>query len=218
MDFMPQQIFCGEVERQCKFALMAYEGLQQALTNYKQPRPKSPAPNSTDAEQVRATMTKHDQWVEALAEHKRRQAAAADRFWFSVQAFLVAAGNISKLLWPPGKTILPERGPELRASLEVEEDSPLKPRTFRNHFEHFDDRLEQWAVISRPRGRVFIDANIGHISTIPGAELGDYLRNFDSTNSTVTFQGDSYHLPPIVEAIEQLRDKATVRLQQRASA
>jgi hypothetical protein len=109
-----------------------------------------------------------------------------------------------------------ERGPELRARLEVEEGSPLKPRTFRNHFEHFDSRLEQWAVSSEHR--VFIDVNVGPMGVINGAEPGDYLRNFDPTNFAVTFRGDSYHLLPIVEAIEQLWHKATVQLRQRASA
>ena len=65
------------------------------------------------------------------------QTGAMDRIWCSVQAFLVAAGNISKLLWPP-KPLLPERGAELRANLSVGDDSPLEPRTFRNHFEYFD--------------------------------------------------------------------------------
>lgn len=52
-----------------------------------------------------------------------------DRIWFSVQGFLVATGNISKLLWP-SEALLPERGVELRPSLSVEDDSPLEPRKF----------------------------------------------------------------------------------------
>jgi hypothetical protein len=98
----------------------------------------------------------------------------------------------------------------------VEEDSPLAPRTFRNHFEHFDIRLEQWAVSSEHRG--FVDANIGHPVMISGFDPGDCLRNFDPDTFTITFRGDSYHLPPIIQAIEELWHKATVQLQQRASA
>jgi hypothetical protein len=216
VDFMPQQIFHREVERQCKFALIAYEDLKQALAVSQQRPPAPPAVNYADAAQVQASMVTHDHWLTAREEYKRRQTAANDRLWFSVQAFLVAAGNISKLLWPPDKPLLPERGPELRANLEVEENSPLKPRTFRNHFEHFDKRLEQWAVSSKHR--VFIDSNIGLGGKISGAEPGDYLRNFEPRNFAVTFRGDSYHLQPIAEAIEQLWHRATVRLQQRASA
>jgi hypothetical protein len=56
MDFMPQQIFIREIERQCTFALMAYEDLQQARSDYNHPSPKPPAPDSTDAAHVQATM------------------------------------------------------------------------------------------------------------------------------------------------------------------
>ena len=52
---------------------------------------------------------------------------------------------------------------------------------------------------------------------IPGIEPGDYLRHFDPRNFAITFRGDSYYLPPIVEALERLWHKATVQLQQRAS-
>jgi hypothetical protein len=156
-----------------------------------------------------------------MDEYKRMKATASERFWYSVQAFLVAAGNISKLLWPSyrrGEERIPERGPELRATLAMEENSPLAPRTFRNHFEHFDVRLEEWAVSSQHR--IFVDANIARTAVIDSfsSEPGDYLRNFDPTTFTVTFRGDSYHLLPIVEAIKQLRHKTRVQLQQRVSA
>lgn len=115
MEAMVLRIFQREVERQCKFAIIAVEDLSQAL-----------------------------------------QIGDMDRIWYSIQAILVAAGNVSKLLWPP-KPLLPERGAELRASLSVDDDSPLEPRTFRNHFEHFDERLEQWATSSERRN--FADSN-----------------------------------------------------------
>jgi hypothetical protein len=223
VDFMLQQIFHSEVEHQCKFALMAYEDLKQALAVIQQPPPALPAPptrpavNFTGPAQLDAFC---DQWNKAMAERRRisskyleAQTAAEHRLWFSVQAFLVAAGNVSKLLWPaPYDTRrLPERGPEFRASLEVEEDSPLESRTLRNRFEHFGARLEKWAVSSQHR--IFIDSNIGPAGGISGGEPGDYLRNFDPGNFAVTFHGDTYPLPTIADALEQLWHKATVRLQ-----
>jgi hypothetical protein len=53
MDFMPKQIFHREIERQCTFALMAYEDLRQALVVIQQPYPKPPVPNSSDVTQIR---------------------------------------------------------------------------------------------------------------------------------------------------------------------
>lgn len=164
MDTMLLRIFQREVERQCRFALVATQDLNGAL-----------------------------------------QAGDMDRIWFSVQAFLVAAGNISKLLWPP-RPLLPERGAELRASLSVGEDSPLEPRTFRNYFEHFDERLEEWATSSERHN--FADSNVGPPNMIVGLDAADYLRNFDTTNFAVTFRGDTYRLQPIAEAIRDLWQKA----------
>jgi len=73
-----------------------------------------------------------------------------DSFWPAVQSFLVAAANVSKLLWPgrnrdPKKTQYAEaRGRELRQFLDVTELSPLSSRKLRDHFEHFDERIDTW--------------------------------------------------------------------------
>src|SRR3712207_5522421 len=74
-------------------------------------------------------------------------------FWYSVQNLLVCVGRISRLLWPPDP-LLPERGAELRKSLGVGEDSPLRAKEYSDHFEHFDRHLETWFVTSE-RHRIF---------------------------------------------------------------
>lgn len=160
METMVLRIIHSEVERQCKFALIAVRDLKQAL-----------------------------------------HIPGGDRLWHSVQAFLVAAGNISKLLWPPRRRrpLIPERASELRTSLSVGEHSPLKRRTFRNHFEHFDERLEQWAT--SPQRGMLINSNVGSPRTIGDSEPGHYPRNFDTTNSAVSYCGDVYYLQPVVDAI-----------------
>jgi len=160
-------VFLMEVERQCKFALIAAYDLERAV----------------------GTLN-------------------ADRVWYSVQAFLIAAGNISKLLW--GVKRAPEaskrRAGALRASLSVEGDSPLSPRTFRDHFEHFDERLDMWAAGCADGG--FIDSNIGPAG-FAGSGSGHCLRHFDTANWAVTYRGDVYHLRPIIRAIDVLRRTAT---------
>lgn len=166
MEKMVLRIFQQEVERQCKFSLLALQDLDQALQN-----------------------------------------RDMDRIWYSVQSILVAVGNISKILWPP-RPLLPERGAELRASLFVSDDSPIEPRTFRNHFEHFDERLEAWATSSTRQN--FVDSNVGPTGMIVGLEPGDFLRNFDSTLFAVTFRGDVYDLRPIADAVREIWGKALV--------
>lgn len=125
-----------------------------------------------------------------------------ERFWYSVQGFLIAAGNVSKILWPPDKKY-EARGQQLRASLSIDDSSPIAPRTFRNHFEHFDERLEDWASSSRG---VFVDSNIGS-PRIGGVDPRDFLRNFDPSSFSLTFRGDRYSLRPIVEVMKNLRTK-----------
>src|SRR5215216_1443263 len=115
------QMYQREVERQCKFALMAHDDLHQ-------------------------TLRQNDMY----------------RVWFSVQALLVALGNVSKLLWPI-KERIPGRGAQLRESLSIKDSSPLKDRNFRNQFEHFDEKLDDWALSSENLD--YADSNVG---TSPG--------------------------------------------------
>lgn len=128
-----------------------------------------------------------------------------DRIWYSVQQFLVSVGNVSKLLWPP-EPIIPNRGEELRQSLAITDDSILAPRKFRNHFEHFDERLERWAISSKRKN--FVDLCVGPKGMAGEIDIGDCLRYFDRANYAITFRGDTYSLRPIFEALEELHVKA----------
>jgi len=166
MEKMVLMIFEKEIERQCKFALIAKEQINIGLKNN------------------------------------------IDLFWYAIQNFLVATGNISKIFWPSEQKY-EERGVELRQILGIKEDSPLKSRTFRNHFEHFDDRLEKWARSSQRKN--FADSNIGPSNMISGLDEGDYMRNFDTTSWALTFRGDKCKLKPIIKAIEDLYPKIIMR-------
>ena len=150
-------------------------------------------------------------FVLMAAEDIRRALGCNDsgRVWYSVQALLVAAANVSKLLWPPGRD-LRKRGETLRDSLLVGDDSPIRGRGLRDAFEHFDERIEKWAQ-SSPRG-AFVDSNIGLAGRIEidAKSEKDYLRNFEPATWTVTFWGDSYHLIPLVEAIRSLQQRAAI--------
>jgi len=166
MEKMVLQIFQGEIEKQCKFAIIAIEQIKTGLAN-----------TNSDLDVV----------------------------WYAIQNFLVAVANISKFFWPQ-YPISQKRGEELRNSLGIKNDSPIGPRKFRNHFEHFDERLEDWATSSKRHN--FIDSNIGPLNMmIAGIDQQDFLRNFDPTTWTLTFRGDKYELKPIVEVIYDLYSK-----------
>jgi hypothetical protein len=63
--------------------------------------------------------------------------------WIAIQNILTAAANVSKALWGSKGKRAVERVP-LRASLQIEDTSPLRDVVMRNHFEHYDERLDTW--------------------------------------------------------------------------
>ena len=160
---MVLRIFRREIERQCKFAIIAREQIKTGLLN-----------------------------------------SDLDIVWYAIQNFLVAVGNMSKIFWPINPKY-ENRGKELRGSLGIQDNSPIQPRNFRNRFEHFDERLEEWATSSKRHN--FVDSNIGPASKIVGIDQEDFLRNFNPTNWTLTFRGDKYELKPIIKAIDELYPK-----------
>ncbi len=152
------------------------------------------------ARQCRFALLAHADLIQALAS------ADSDRLWYAAQGLVIAAGNISKLLWPKHL----QRRQELRDSLGVSANWPHGLHDFRrlrNHFEHFDERLEDWATASGRRD--FIDSNVSDTRS-PFAEFDvkDFLRNFDTTDHALTFQGETYHLRPIMEAVKALHAAA----------
>ena len=86
------------------------------------------------------------QFAARAAEHLQTCANNFDpiEIWSAVQSILIAAGNVSKILWPPRPRSAP-RGAMLRALLDIDENNAISDRNFRNHFEHYDERLEDWA-------------------------------------------------------------------------
>lgn len=128
-----------------------------------------------------------------------------DRVWYALQGLLIAAGNVSKLLWPSRERI-PCRGELLRQILGVPDDSPLASRDFRDHFEHFDERLEDWILTSTRHG--LVDANIGPPEVITWVDPQDRHRHFDPTTWTAYFRGTPYKLQPVVEALRELNPRA----------
>ncbi len=129
----------------------------------------------------------------------------ATRIWYSVQALLVAAGNVSKLLWPVRKQSA-GRGKDLRRAIGVSETSPLKSRDFRNLFEHYDERLEDWMMSSKRHN--IVDSSVFPPGAIQGIDPGDFLRNIDSSDWSLTFRGKRLELRPLLNALREVRDLA----------
>jgi hypothetical protein len=161
--------FQVEVERQCQFAMIALQDMEEASAN-----------------------------------------SDGTLFWYSVQNLLVAVGRISRLLWPPDP-IFPNRGEELRETLGVGDDSPLRALEFVEHFEHFDRRLETWYVSSGQHR--FFDSYTEPLDVLADTAPTDRFRGYDRENAAVLFHGEAYELGPVSRAVEELQAKAEAEMQ-----
>lgn len=142
--------------------------------------------------------------VKIATRSAKRLEATKDNFdnievWCSIQSILGAAGNISKILWPPDKKYK-LRGERLRKMLEVDDDNALSNRKFRNNFfEHYDARIEKW--FSNHSSVVYIDLAMN--PSFPGRNLNSH-RGYNSFNNTLEFRGEKLDLNVILNAMENI--------------
>ena len=125
-----------------------------------------------------------------------------DRFdalemWGAIQSILVASANVSKILWP--RRAYAARGAHLRSLLSLGRDHPLSERTFRNHFEHYDERSEKW--LTNVQTSVYTDQVIGELPW----PLRDFPQNahrhFDPASLTISFRGESLSLSELLRSL-----------------
>lgn len=124
--------------------------------------------------------------------------------WGSIQSILVAAGNVSKILWPSRKSSA-ARGKNLRALLNVDERNLLSDRKFRNHFEHYDDRIEDW--FEKNGSAVYMDLSIDPFKSIWGSNPINRHRAYNPVKQTLTFRGESMDLAALLNVLEEIRYK-----------
>jgi hypothetical protein len=128
------------------------------------------------------------------------------RVWFAIQAALNAAANVSKSLWGQ-RGRLSDRRKELRESLGVAEDSSLRGVYMRNHFEHFDERLDEWWEKS-VRHNV-VDHCVGDVQVnVVDLDLIDTFRNYDPRTGDLIFWGDRFNLKDLEREISGILQRS----------
>ncbi len=130
--------------------------------------------------------------------------------FFGIQNLLNAGANISKLLWGQ-KGRHAERRKQLRDSIGICDDSPLREVSMRNHFEHMDERIDRWWAKSTRHNTA--DLIIGPRTMISGLEPIETFRWFDPVSKEVIFWGDGFNIQSLVSEVERILPK----LQQEAS-
>jgi hypothetical protein len=141
--------------------------------------------------------------VLAAADMVDAQLAAGngDGVWFALQSLLIAAANLSKLFWGSGGSREDARL-DLRQSVGVEDDSPLRDPKLRNDFEHFDERVEDWFGTSQRHN--FMGRNIGPHSAVVGIDEKDRFQWYDPSTGVVTFWTRSVALPLLMAEVRRI--------------
>ena len=124
--------------------------------------------------------------------------------WCSIQSILVAAGNVSKILWPQLKNSK-SRGVKLRKLLKIDTKNILADRKFRNHFEHYDDRIETW-FDSQSSG-VYIDLAFEPFRPTKWQLPKNSHRSYNQVDRIVTFRGEALDLKEVLNALEEIKLK-----------
>ena len=141
-----------------------------------------------------------------IAEHAfnrlKESANHADQIetWSSIQLILIAAGNVSKILWP-GRDKNKARGIHLRTLLKIEDGNPIADRKFRDHFEHYDERLEKWTE----KRRAYFDFVMNPSMQSFGYQ--NISRGYNVDSNTLVFQGEELDLNVILIALKEIKAK-----------
>ena len=185
LDDLARGAFLGEVETQSIYALNALHRFRRSLEEFK-------------AVSGQVTQARFE-----LACEVFRDAHSA----------LTHAGCLSRLLWPlPGKTAAHvrahARAEEIRGLLDLEQPhaAVLGQRDLRNHLEHYDERLDGWAVAPPPRH--YVHDVIEPFRRIWGSDDRDIMRWYDPTTDVYRFQGEEFELARLEAALGHALDRA----------
>lgn len=127
-------------------------------------------------------------------------------YWSAIQSILIAASNVSKILWPIKKEHL-ARGKHLRKLLEVDEDHLLSDRTIRNHFEHYDERIQNW--LENNQSSVYFDLEINPLELNPWSIPRFFHRSYNPPSKKLSFRNESIDLGEIITKLIEIRKKCS---------
>lgn len=206
------RLFQGEVLLQCQFVLRSVEQLDQwereVADRDAEMMQEHQAEQEVRTKQLEATA--RGDMEASLAYMEQRTAMLGSRkpmrdpttgAWFALQNILVAAANLSKLLWGSSGKREAERE-ALRNSIGVDNTSPLKSLDVRNDFEHFDERIEDWYV--RQGQSIYIGRNIGGGIYIEDEGEGRRFGEYDPSTGMVVFWTNSARLPDIIGEVRRI--------------
>jgi hypothetical protein len=126
--------------------------------------------------------------------------------FFSAQSTLLAASQLSNLIWPTGPRSK-KRGEEVRRVLELDEKHPLNNHRIRTVWDKSDEKLEKWA--SETKGGNVVFDHLGDMSQFDPSSFTqeNIYRLYDPTTAIFIFRGDSYNMQALGKAIADINGR-----------
>lgn len=134
------------------------------------------------------------------------------------QALVHHAAAVSRIFWPPGckdkhaRQRAARRGEALRKAIGLATPHPVQSRTLRDHFEHFDERLDEWAEASRNRN--IVNRLVGARNAIGGDGIadGDIIHHYDPALNIYAFRGEKFDVQALATGLEDIVSKMKAKL------
>jgi hypothetical protein len=120
-----------------------------------------------------------------------------------LQSLLNAAASIAKVCWGQGGRRSAARV-EIREAIGIRDDSSFRDVSARNHFEHFDERIEDvWWPNST--AHQLAELSVGPIGVIGMIPAQDRVRYFDPTTGDLYYFGEHFNISAIVNETRRLQ-------------
>lgn len=127
-----------------------------------------------------------------------------------MQNIVIQSGAISKFFWPPRdgkKNLHKKRGEFLQKLFNVQEDSPLRSRTVRDHIEHFDEKLDNYLCDpQKPISGYIFPELVADVEDTEGVSY-HIFRGYYLQTGTFLILNERIEINTLVEEIVKISDK-----------
>jgi len=120
-----------------------------------------------------------------------------------LQNIVVKGAALSRYFWPIRK-LHEWRGIQIRTSLSISENSPLKSRDLRNNIEHYDEKLDDY--LNQGIVGYILPQYVGNSLDRNGVASHIFRAYFVDTG-VFELLGQQYEIPPLAEEILQIHEK-----------
>lgn len=130
------------------------------------------------------------------------------------------AAAVSRIFWPPGgkdkhsRQRAHRRGEHLRSLLALPSGHAVQNRALRDHFEHFDERLDDWA--ERSKNKNIVHRLIGPRSAIHGDAIQDQdiIHHYDPATKIYAFRGEPFDIQALATGLDDIYARAIRKLEE----